>query len=131
MDIQSKEQFSLPFSASSLHFSPFSFVTSQTHLYLTTTSHLDVMLVLQKEERMEGMEMVLMIAWGLWNRTNKEVFESVTVHLDEAVSDALFLMQDFQNSPKAPISPNRSNILWFAPSTGALKLNMDGVIFAE
>lgn len=70
-----------------------------------------------------------MVAWRFWYLRNQMVFEQKMISLEEAINQALALLEYFKLSMLSNSKPATHNLSWLAPETNTMKLNVDGAIF--
>ncbi|KAG7967769.1 hypothetical protein I3843_08G116200 [Carya illinoinensis] len=75
----------------------------------------------------------LVVAWGLWNRRNKFIYEDASLTINTAVNNALSLKQEYSKVQVFHGFDKRINhvVYWHAPPIGYLKLNVDGATFSD
>lgn len=71
------------------------------------------------------------IAWGLWFRRNKMVFENKVMHPLEAFNYALALQVDYMEAKDDVQKPSLHKQSLNPSKLGSLKLNIDGAIFPK
>lgn len=98
---------------------------------MNSKAPLKILQQMKKLEINDEIGRLFMIAWGLWNKMIKKVFENKLIHLEKAINQALSLLQDIKNQPDiiAKLSLNRTS--WIAPTSDTLKLNVDGDILTQ
>lgn len=89
-----------------------------------------------KEIQVKGttndVEILFIIAWGMWHWRNEIVFESmVLVHPHAALRWALSLHSNYKAARERKNDPSVSQKTWKAPDLGELKLKVDGAIFVK
>ncbi|KAG6693248.1 hypothetical protein I3842_10G159900, partial [Carya illinoinensis] len=75
----------------------------------------------------------LVVAWRLWNRRNKFIYEDVSLNINTAVNNALPLKQEYTKVQVFHGFDKRINhvVYWHPPPIGCLKLNVDGATFSD
>ncbi|XP_042939548.1 uncharacterized protein LOC122274586 [Carya illinoinensis] len=75
------------------------------------------------------LENFFLIAWDLWYRRNKKMFEEKDLLPEQVIVHALSLQKGFHDMRCLPNKPSNLFCSWSPPQEGVLKLNVDGAIF--
>lgn len=69
------------------------------------------------------------IAWGLWGRRNKMIYEKLHSNPTLAIEGALAIKENFQHLTSLPLSLNLLRSCWQPPPPDYDKFNVDGALF--
>lgn len=98
---------------------------------LNTRSLLEVFQSILAKGSSEALARVVTIAWGLWLRRNKMIFDGKAMHPVEAINNVLSLQTDYKVTKDINHKPSLGRQLWIPLKMGSLKLNTNGAIFPE
>lgn len=77
------------------------------------------------------LSMFFLIAWSLWGRPNKKLYEDANVNLTYAIEQALSLHSLFFICQVISSKGLHHISCWKSLEDGVLKLNVDGALFAD
>lgn len=71
------------------------------------------------------------IAWSLWGRQNKSLYEQLNESPTSTIEGALDFTSIYLNCSKAPRSELKHISKWQPPPSSYFKLNVDGTLFFD
>lgn len=77
---------------------------------------LEIIEKLQVTREKENIEKLFVIAWGLWTRRNKLVFEAQLQHPNDTLRQALLVYSDYQKARGKAKGENAQMTKWKSPN---------------
>lgn len=90
---------------------------------------MDLAIYIQQSSNHDDLARFFSIAWGLWRRRNKVIYEKVVVEPKVAIEEALVIHNILQQKTVVTQLIQPRNCSWQPPSEVWFKLNTDGTIF--
>ncbi|KAF5463849.1 hypothetical protein F2P56_013977 [Juglans regia] len=91
---------------------------------------MQIALKVLSQGKYEDLNQFFLIAWSPWHRRNQKIFENKVLKTDQVIEYALTLAKDHKEARVQKQTRKLLSCCWQAPSQNALKLKVDGAIFA-